>query len=112
MISAALAGLKSMPMESGYLRMPQPTSSVLGSNTHCTINVVMKCAMRLAAFALSLCFAGVSHAATPVIDNERVTVWDITSPVPHPEHDFVTVYLASGKAHKRGDAFFTAKGAA
>ena len=68
--------------------------------------------MKLAAFAIALCFAAAAQAATPIIDNERVTVWDVVSPVAHPEHDFVTVYLTAGKAHKKGDAFFTAKGAA
>jgi hypothetical protein len=68
--------------------------------------------MKLAAFVLTLCCAAASQAATPIIDNERVTVWDVTSPLPHPEHDFVTVYLTAGKSHKKGDAFFTPKGAA
>jgi hypothetical protein len=38
MTSAALAGLTSMPIEPGYFRIPQPTSSVMtgpgGAGTH------------------------------------------------------------------------------
>jgi hypothetical protein len=83
----------------------EPRAACQGKDT-------MNDVMRFAAFALALCFAAAGQAASPIIDNERVTVWDGTSAVPHPAHDFVTVYLTAGKAHKRGDAFFTAKGAA
>jgi hypothetical protein len=54
--------------------------------------------------------AALALAAQPVIDNERVTVWDVTGPAAEPhQQDFLTIYLA-GSAHKRGDAVFSAKG--
>ena len=43
-------------------------------------------------FGLSLATAG--YGAEPVLDNERVTVWDTTSPLPPAQHDFVTVSLS------------------
>lgn len=45
---------------------------------------------------LALTFATLSYGAAPVIDNERVTVWDTMSALPPAEHDFVAVPL-SGK---------------
>ena len=41
----------------------------------------------------ALVLAGAAHAADPVIDNERVTVWDTTVPLPPARHDFVAVSL-------------------
>ena len=61
---------------------------------------------------LAICGAA-SAAVQPIIDNERVTVWDVTwsaadpAPVPAHQHDFVTVYLAG--PHK-GKAEFAHKG--
>jgi hypothetical protein len=43
-------------------------------------------------FALSA--AVVSYGAEPVLDNERVTAWDTTTPLPAAEHDFVAVSLS------------------
>jgi hypothetical protein len=73
---------------------------------------------KFGAFALALCMAAACEAAQPIIDNERVTVWDVTwmkgaeTPIPPHAHDFVTVYLAagSGAAHKKGDVFFAHQG--
>jgi hypothetical protein len=43
-------------------------------------------------FVLSV--AATSYAAEPVLDNERVTVWDTTSSLPPAQHDFVAVSLS------------------
>jgi hypothetical protein len=56
------------------------------------------------AFVL-LCFAGLSQAAQPVIDNERVTVWDVTGKLPPASHDFVAVSLT-----RKGTAVLGHKG--
>jgi hypothetical protein len=40
-----------------------------------------------------LCVAGSAQAAQPIIDNERVTVFDETAPMQKRMHDFVTIYL-------------------
>jgi redox-sensitive bicupin YhaK (pirin superfamily) len=87
--------------------------------------------LTLAVMGLSLpaLVAPVSAAPAPLIDNERVTVWDITlakgdaSPVTPPDEDSVIMFLeggtirtllANGKSHvatrKFGDAVFLAKG--
>ncbi len=62
-----------------------------------------------------LCAIKLCHGAQPVIDNEQVTVWDLTGddsrPVTH-AHDFVAVYLtpsADGK-HELGDVVFAHSG--
>lgn len=55
--------------------------------------------------ALLLCFAVAGFAAQPIIDNERVTVWDVTSPLPPAEHDFVAASLT-----KKGTAVLGHKG--
>jgi hypothetical protein len=60
---------------------------------------------------LALVLTPLSRAAQPVIDNERVTIWDVTwssadpAPVPHHSHEFVTVYLTGSTdgSHKTGD---------
>jgi hypothetical protein len=54
---------------------------------------------------LLLSVASLSFAAQPIIDNERVAVWDTTSPLPPAEHDFVAVSLT-----KKGTAVFGHKG--
>jgi hypothetical protein len=63
-----------------------------------------------ASFALAsgvglLGLAAFSFAAEPIIDNERVTVWDTTTALPAAQHDFVAVSLD----HK-GHATFGHKG--
>jgi hypothetical protein len=93
--------------------------------------------MRIAACVLpclgALFFSGLSNAATgqaakPIIDNERVAVWDITwnkgipSPIARHQYDFITVYLTGGTirttrpdgitstvSRKAGDALFQHK---
>jgi hypothetical protein len=57
--------------------------------------------------ALLLCFAALSQAAQPIIDNERVTVWDVTSKLPPAAHDFVAVSLT-----RKGTAVLGHKGEA
>jgi hypothetical protein len=52
-----------------------------------------------------LCLALPGFAAQPIIDNERVTVWDVTSPLPPAERDFVAVSLT-----KKGTAVLGHKG--
>ena len=64
----------------------------------CTINNVLR-------IVLLLCFATLSFAAEPIIDNERVTVWDVTSPLPPAGHAFVAVSLT-----KKGTAVLGHKG--
>jgi hypothetical protein len=60
---------------------------------------------------LALCLAASAEDLKPIIDNERVTVWDATwtrgkpNPLPRMEHDFVAVSLT-----KRGTAVFKHKG--
>ena len=55
---------------------------------------------------LLLCLAcAAGFAAQPIIDNERVTVWDVTSPLPPAEQDFVAVSLT-----RKGTAAFGHKG--
>jgi hypothetical protein len=43
---------------------------------------------------LALSFAALCHGAEPLMDNERVTVWDTTSALPPAQHDFVAVSLS------------------
>jgi hypothetical protein len=60
---------------------------------------------KAACFAFALGLAATSFAAEPVLDNERVTVWDTTSPLPPSQHDFVAVSLSHN-----GTAVFGFKG--
>ncbi len=55
--------------------------------------------------AIPLCLASLAFAASPIIDNERVTVFDTTTALPAAQHDFVTVSLT----HK-GTAMLGRKG--
>jgi hypothetical protein len=49
---------------------------------------------------LALNMAALSWGAEPVIDNDRVTVWDATQPLPPAQHDFVAISLSrKGTAH-------------
>lgn len=73
----------------------------------CKINHVLKVSL----FALALCAVAAGQTVQPIIDNERVTVWDVTwtkgqpNPLPRTEHDFVAVSLT-----KPGTAVFRHKG--
>jgi hypothetical protein len=60
---------------------------------------------KAAFFAFALSVAVVSYGAEPVLDNERVTVWDTTTPLPPARHDFVAVSLSHN-----GTAIFGHKG--
>jgi hypothetical protein len=50
--------------------------------------------LKAAYFVAALCVATASYGAEPVLDNERVTVWDTTSSLPPAQHDFVAVSLS------------------
>src|SRR5271167_3207303 len=54
---------------------------------------------------LALSLAALSRGAEPLIDNERVTVWDTMSALPPAQHDFVAVSFA-----KKAKPFFGHKG--
>ena len=54
---------------------------------------------------IALGFAADGRAAEPVIDNERLTVWDTTSALPPAQHDFVAVSLS-----RKGTAVYGHKG--
>jgi len=56
----------------------------------CTIATMIKTAF----FVFALGVATASYAAEPILDNERVTVWDTTSSLPPAQHDFVAVSLS------------------
>jgi hypothetical protein len=43
-------------------------------------------------FALGV--ASTSYGAQPVLDNERVTVWDTTTSLPPSQHDFIAISLS------------------
>ncbi len=45
-------------------------------------------------FLLALGVSTLSYGAEPVLDNERVTVWDTISPLPPAQYDFVAVSLS------------------
>jgi hypothetical protein len=67
-----------------------------------------QCKLFFVKLALLLCVAGLAtgaRAAQPLIDNERVSVWDTTSPLPPAAHDFVAVPLT-----KKGTAVLGHKG--
>lgn len=56
--------------------------------------------LRVILFGLGLGCAALSHGAAPVLDNERVTVWDTSSAMPPAQHDFVAISLShQGTAH-------------
>ncbi len=65
----------------------------------------MKIFIAAASIALSLCFGGLAYGVEPIIDNERVSVWDTVAPLPPAQHDFVAVSLS-----KKGTAVFGRKG--
>jgi len=57
--------------------------------------------LRIAFAMFALSVAALSWGAEPVIDNDRVTVWDTTQPLPPAQHDFVAVSLS-----RKGTAYF------
>jgi hypothetical protein len=50
--------------------------------------------LRICIYLLASSFAAVCYGAAPIIDNDRVTVWDATSALPAAEHEFVAVPLS------------------
>lgn len=61
--------------------------------------------LRLSLCVFALSFAALSHGAEPLIDNDRVTVWDTSSALPPAQHDFVAVSLS-----QKGTALFGHRG--
>ena len=57
--------------------------------------------LRIACAVFALSVAALSWGAEPLIDNDRVTVWDTTQPLPPAQHDFVAVSLS-----RKGTAYF------
>lgn len=70
--------------------------------------------VKLVALAWVICAALSGQDLKPVIDNERVTVWDVTwtkgqaNPASGRDHDVVTMWIAGNKVRQ---ASFTKKGA-
>jgi hypothetical protein len=68
--------------------------------------------------AILLCFAVFPFCAQadpkPIIDNERVTVWDVTAGKDEakPTGDALMIYLTGGGKHKARDVVFEPKGSA
>jgi len=60
---------------------------------------------RIAPAILALSLASFSYGAEPVLDNDRVTVWDTTQALPPAQHDFVAVSLS-----RKGTAYFGRQG--
>jgi hypothetical protein len=61
---------------------------------------------RLARYTLGMSFTAIAHGAEPILDNERVTVWDSTVALAPAAHDFVQVSLArkgTASSGHRGD---------
>ncbi len=58
-----------------------------------------------ALFAFALCFAAAGESPQPIIDNERVTVWDVTGTMAPAALDFIAVPLS-----RKGTAVFGHKG--
>ena len=62
---------------------------------------------RAVLFFVALGIGSLSHGAAPVLDNERVTVWDSVGPLPPMQHDFVAVSLSQKDTAvfgRKGDA--------
>jgi hypothetical protein len=74
--------------------------------------------VKILTIAFALCATTVCQAAEPIIDNERVRIWDVTwsktepNPIPRHDFDFVTIYLAGAAdgSHKKGDVVFARQG--
>jgi hypothetical protein len=60
---------------------------------------------KAALFGIVLGLAVTARAAEPIVDNEHVTVWDTTVPLPASAHDFVAVSLS-----RKGTASFSRQG--
>jgi hypothetical protein len=60
---------------------------------------------RIVLAILALGLASLSYSAEPVLDNERVAVWDTTHRLPPAQHDFVAVSLS-----RMGTAYFGHQG--
>jgi hypothetical protein len=65
----------------------------------------MKRSIIVALLAAGMGSSTYAQGAQPLIDNERVTVWDNNGPLPPAQHDFVAVSLS-----KKGTAAFGHKG--
>jgi hypothetical protein len=50
--------------------------------------------LRMTLSIVILSLAALSHSAEPVIENDRVVVWDTTTAMPPAQHDFVAVSLS------------------
>ena len=61
--------------------------------------------LRISLCIIALSFAASSRGAEPLIDNDRVTVWDTASVLPPAQHDFVAVSLT-----RKGTAVFGRRG--
>jgi hypothetical protein len=53
---------------------------------------------KAAVFVFVFGVATTSHGAEPILDNERVTVWDTSGSLPPAQHDFVAVSLSHNGA--------------
>jgi hypothetical protein len=62
--------------------------------------------LKISLCAFTLTFAALSHGAEPVLDNERVVVWDTTNALPPSRYDFVSVSLS-----QKGTAAYGHRGA-
>jgi hypothetical protein len=78
----------------------------------------MTSGLRSGLVLIALCFAIGSEAAQPIIDNERVAVWDVSwlkddpNPIPQLDLDVVAIYLQApaDSAHKKGDVVLFPRG--
>jgi hypothetical protein len=91
------------------IELPRPGSS---TSVHRTTRARGRFNLKILSAAVLLASGLANGAATPtqgpapIIDNERVTVWDMSSSLGPAEHDFVTISLSS-----KGSATFNQKGA-
>src|ERR1700693_2553313 len=74
------------------------------------ISVHMGCVAALAKGLAMLCmltgsFAASAQSAEPIVENEHVTVWDTSAPLPPSSHDFIAVSLS-----RKGTARFGHQG--
>jgi hypothetical protein len=60
--------------------------------------------LRICIYLLASSFAAASYGAAPIIDNERVTVWDATSALPPAEHP-----SSRYRCHKRAPPYWVIK---
>ena len=102
---------------SGYCTIDDVLNAVVLGNARKTGRVRAAAAMRVpsvswrrgrvpfALFTFALCFAAAGETPQPIIDNERVTVWDVTGTMAPAALDFVAVPLS-----RKGAAVFGHKG--